>query len=133
MPYLVAHGATLQCSQGMAPGTLVVTPRAFAADQLLLANIHDFQPMSNIMPFGMCQSMANPQVQAATVAAMGVLTPQPCIPVITGPWAPGSQFMSQNVGKGASLPVVTSTCRCMGAYAGDITIVNANCTVKIDG
>lgn len=55
-----------------------------------LATIFDNVPMKNILPFGMCSSMANPAVAAATAAALGVLTPMPCIPAITAMWAPGS-------------------------------------------
>lgn len=54
-----------------------------------MANIMDFQPMVDIPSFGMCSTLSNPAVAAATSAAMGVLTPQPCVPVITGPWAVG--------------------------------------------
>lgn len=74
-------GATLQCSFGRAPGSLVVLPlnRTYT-DQQPDANIMDHVPMVNIMPFGMCASLANPTVAAATSAAMGVLTPMPCIP-----------------------------------------------------
>jgi hypothetical protein len=43
----------------------------------------------NLGPFGMCQSLANPTVAAATSAAQGVFTPQPCVPIFTGPWSPG--------------------------------------------
>jgi hypothetical protein len=38
------------------------------------------------MPFAMCTSPENPTVAAATAAAMGVLTPMPCIHVTTAPW-----------------------------------------------
>ena len=88
---LVCAGAQLMCSFGMAPSALVVTPQ----NKVLCggppaANIMDMKPMANIVPFGMCSSMANPTVASATAAAMGVLTPMPCVPVISGPWAPGS-------------------------------------------
>jgi Domain of unknown function (DUF4280) len=54
------------------------------------ANIMDNKPFVNILPFVMCQSMANPMVAAATAAALGALTPMPCIPMTTAPWSPGS-------------------------------------------
>ena len=84
MPKLVVHGAVLQCTMGMAPGSLSILPtNATQGDQQNAATVMDFQPTVNIAAFGMCQSPSNPQVAAATAAAMGVLTPQPCIPVTT--------------------------------------------------
>jgi len=75
----------------MAPSSLMVLPihRVIASNQPA-ANIMDHVPMENIMPFGMCSSMANPEVAAATAAALGVLTPMPCIPVTSSPWMPGA-------------------------------------------
>jgi uncharacterized Zn-binding protein involved in type VI secretion len=70
------------------------------------------------MPFGMCTSMANPQVAAATAAALGVLTPMPCVPVIAAPWAPGSPTVLVG-GK----PAVNNTCKCMCNWAGVIQVV----------
>jgi hypothetical protein len=54
------------------------------------ANIMDHIPMVNIMPFGMCTSIANPAVAAATTAALGVLTPMPCIPNTPVPLVTGA-------------------------------------------
>lgn len=90
MGFAVCGGAVCTCSFGMAPSGLMVMPENKTVSVMPLATIMDYVPMKNIMPFGMCSSMANPQVAAATAAAMGVLTPMPCIPVLTTPWAPGS-------------------------------------------
>lgn len=90
MGFAVCGGAMCTCSFGMAPSSLIVTPENKTVSMMPLATIMDYVPLKNIMPFGMCSSMANPQVAAATVAALGVLTPMPCIPVISAPWAPGS-------------------------------------------
>src|SRR5579871_3724034 len=90
MPNQVIMGATLQCSFGMAPSSLVVLPDNKVMDEgVPAANIMDYKPMVNIMPFGMCTSLANPEVASATSAAMGVLTPMPCIPATETPWTPG--------------------------------------------
>src|SRR6516162_5891547 len=91
MPQQVCNGATLQCSMGMAPSSLVVLPvNRVTTGQQPDANIMDHVPMVNIMPFGMCMSLANPEVASATAAALGVLTPMPCIPNTPSPWVPGA-------------------------------------------
>jgi len=90
----VTMTAALQCNFGMAPGQLmIVDPMRPLSGNMMMANIMDNKPMANIMPFGMCQSMSNPQVSAATAAAMGVLTPMPCVPVIAAPWSPAGKVM----------------------------------------
>jgi hypothetical protein len=119
MPQLVSTGAMMMCSFGVAPSTLNATPHQTMAGGPPAANIMDFAPMMNIPPFGMCSSIANPQVAAATATAMGVLTPQPCIPVTTAPWAPGSPTVM--IG---NQPALNSTSKCMCAWAGIIQITS---------
>ncbi|MFM8223251.1 MAG: DUF4280 domain-containing protein, partial [Planctomycetaceae bacterium] len=74
--------------------------------------------MLNIPTFGMCSSMANPTVAAATAAALGVLTPMPCIPVIPAPWFPGSPTVLID-----ALPALNNTCKCLCAWAGVISVI----------
>ncbi|TMQ12973.1 MAG: DUF4280 domain-containing protein [Deltaproteobacteria bacterium] len=114
---LVLQGASLKCTQGLSPSTLVLQPGPATADGKAVATVMDFLPMTNIPPFGMCQSLANPQVAAATAAAQGVLTPQPCIPVITAPWSPGSEVSTI---QGTKLLTADSTCNCQ--WVGRISI-----------
>lgn len=91
MPLQVCMGAKMMCSFGMAPSTLVVLPKNMVfTNNVPDANIMDYIPMVNIMPFGMCTSPANPAVAAATAAALGVLTPMPCVPVTVAPWVSGA-------------------------------------------
>ncbi len=83
-------GALTRCSYGAAPSSLLV-PASRHVDALLpAATVKDSKPFVNVLPFGLCRSMANPMVAAATAAAMGTLVPMPCIPVTSAPWAPGS-------------------------------------------
>ncbi len=118
MPQLVTMGAILKCSFGVAPSTLAILPLSMVnAGKKPVATIKDFAPVVNIMPFGMCMTPSNPQVAAATAAAQGVLTPMPCIPVITAPWIPGSPTIL--VGK---VPALNSASTCMCAWGGLITI-----------
>jgi hypothetical protein len=90
MALQVCAGAPLKCSFGAAPSALVVLPQNRVFTGTPCANIMDHQPMANILPFGMCSSMANPMVAAATAAALGALTPMPCIPMTMAPWVPGA-------------------------------------------
>ncbi len=117
MGKLVCAGAMLKCSFGMAPGTLNVLPLNRVLSGAPAANIMDNVPMMNIMPFGMCQSLANPMVAAATAAAMGALTPMPCIPMTTAPWVPGSPTVMI-----ANMPALNDGSKLMCNWAGVIEV-----------
>ncbi|MUT65916.1 DUF4280 domain-containing protein [Paenibacillus sp. NEAU-GSW1] len=119
MGQLVCGGASLQCTFGMAPGTLNVLPLNLVTTTTPIANIMDNKPMMNITPFGVCSSLANPAVASATAAALGVLTPQPCVPVTAAPWAPGSPTVLI-----ANMPALNNMSKCMCAWGGVIQIVN---------
>lgn len=122
------NSATLMCTFGVAPSTLVITPenKVMTSNQPA-ATIMDHIPNKNIMPFGMCTTITNPQVAAATSAAMGVLTPQPCIPVTTAPWAPGSPTVMI-----ANKPALNSTSKLMCNWGGVISItVPGQVTVSV--
>src|SRR5262245_17171693 len=120
MALQVCNGAMLKCSMGLAPSTFVVTPehRVMTSSQPA-ANIMDHIPMKNIMPFGACRSPANPQVAAATAAAMGVLTPMPCIPATTAPWIVGAPTVLLD-----GMPALNNTSKLMCMWAGVIEVVN---------
>ena len=119
MAFQVCMGAMLQCSFGAAPSTLAVLPANKVLTVTPDANIMDNKPLVNILPFGMCSSMANPTVAAATAAALGALTPMPCVPVIPAPWVPGSPTVL--IG---NMPALNSDSKLMCAYAGVIQITN---------
>ena len=115
----VTMGATLQCSFGAAPSSLTVLPTNRVLTSTPDANIMDYAPMVNILPFGVCSSLANPTVASATAAALGVLTPMPCIPNTVAPWVPGSPTVL--IG---NMPALNNSSKCMCAWAGVIQIVS---------
>ena len=106
MGNFVTQGAVLQCSFGLSPCTLVITVP------------------SRPKCIGMCQSLTNPTVSSATSAAMGVLTPMPCVPVISAPWSPGSSQV-----KVGGVPALTDNSKCMCSYMGNISIVSPGNTM----
>ena len=120
MPIQVTTGAMLQCSFGAAPSTLQVLPtgRVMAGD-MPAATIQDHMPIVNLPPFGMCSSIANPTVAAATAAALGVLTPMPCVPATPAPRLPGVPTVMSG-----GMPVLDNTCKLMCLWAGVIQIVS---------
>ncbi|WP_337099666.1 DUF4280 domain-containing protein [Paenibacillus sp. YIM B09110] len=119
MGQLVCGGATLKCSFGAAPGMLTVLPQNMVMTSMPIANIMDNKPMVNILPFGMCSSLANPTVASATAAALGALTPMPCIPVTAAPWVPGSPTVLI-----ANMPALNNSSKCMCNWGGVIEVVN---------
>ena len=112
-------GATLQCSFGAAPSSLVVLPANRTMTTVPAANIMDHAPLVNIMPFGMCSSPANPTVAAATTAALGVLTPMPCVPATAAPWVTGAPTVL--IGK---MPALNNTSKLMCTWGGVIQVVS---------
>jgi len=111
-------GASMMCSFGAAPSTLVVLPTNKVLATTPAANIMDNKPIVNIPPFGMCMSPSNPTVAAATAAALGVLTPMPCVPVTTAPWIVGSPTIL--IG---NMPTLDSNSKLMCNWGGVIQIV----------
>ena len=119
MPMQVCMGASMMCSFGVAPSSLVVLPvNRVTTSQVPDANIMDNVPMVNIMPFGMCITPSNPAVAAATSAALGVLTPVPCIPVTTAPWTPGAATVLLG-----NMPTLDNVSQLMCTWGGVIAFV----------
>src|SRR5581483_10511851 len=117
--------AQIQCSFGAAPGVLTVVPQGppVMGNNLPVATIMDNVPMMNIAPFGMCNSPSNPVVAAATAAALGVLTPMPCIPATTAPWVPGSPTVLVS-----NKPALNNSSKLMCMWGGVIQILNPGST-----
>lgn len=118
MPQQVCMGASMQCSFGAAPASLMVLPtNRVMTSNMPAATIMDHIPMLNILPFGMCNSPSNPMVIAATAAALGVLTPMPCIPATAAPWVPGTTDVL--IG---NMPALNNSCTLNCMWAGVIQI-----------
>jgi hypothetical protein len=112
-------GATMKCSFGLAPSTLMPTPKTVITSNMMAANIMDHIPMVNILPFGPCTSPANPIVAAATAAALGVLTPMPCIPATAAPWMTGAPTVML-----CNAPALDNMSKLMCSYGGVIMFVS---------
>lgn len=120
MGFCVCAGAMCACSFGAAPSALVVTPEnRVLAGGVPMATIMDYVPLKNILPFGMCSSIANPQVAAATATALGVLTPMPCIPAVAAPWLPGAPAVLV-----ANKPALNAGSKAICMWGGVIQITN---------
>ena|SRR5271166_4611142 len=119
MPLQVCMGAMMQCSFGVAPSSLVVLPKnRVTTVEVPDANIMDHIPLMNIMPFGVCSSLANPATAAATAAALGVLTPMACIPNTPAPWITGAPTVLL-----ANFPTLDNVSKLMCVYGGVIQFI----------
>lgn len=119
MALQICMGASMQCSFGAAPSSLVVLPANRVLTQTPDANIMDNIPIVNVPPFGVCSSLANPTVAAATAAALGVLTPMPCVPVLPAPWIVGAPTVLI-----ANMPALDNQSKLMCAWGGVIQFVS---------
>lgn len=120
MAEFLTSGCVLKCSFGAAPApfnTLPVPGKPAFMEGLDGALMTDIVPLLNIPTFGMCRSLANPEVAAATAAAQGTLTPMPCVPVIPAPWAPPSPVVSSN-----GVPLATVQSKAFCAWGGVISV-----------
>jgi hypothetical protein len=126
MPNCVCSGATMQCSYGVAPSTLSVLPTNKVMEGTPGANIMDFIPVTNVPPFGMCNSPTNPAVIATTSAALGVPTPAPCVPATTNPWIAGNATVLL-----ANFPILTDDSQLMCMWMGVISIKQAGQVVVV--
>ena len=115
----VCMGATLKCTFGAAPSSLVVLPTNRVLATMPAANIMDNKPFMNVLPFGTCMSVANPMVAAATAAALGVLTPMPCIPMTMAPWMPGNPKVLLG-----NMPTLNNSSKLMCNWGGVISILS---------
>lgn len=114
----VVSTALLQCSFGTVPVPLNVLPQSKVfCGNMPAGTIMDNRPLVNILPFGMCSNPSNPMVIAATAAALGILTPMPCIPVTVAPWTPGNATVL--IGGN---PALNDGCQLMCSYGGAISI-----------
>ena len=118
MSQYAVTGAQAMCTFGTTPSAVATTSSPTTTiGGMPAGTIMDNAPMANVLPFGMCMTPTNPQVAAATAAASGVLTPQPCIPNTPGPWAPGAPTVL--IG---NKPALTNTCKLFCAYGGVISL-----------
>lgn len=111
----VVAGGVITCTNGMAPGQVAGVSAIMIGGKPALT-IQDTAPLVNVCPCGMCNSLANPTVASATAAALGVLTPMPCIPSPLGVWiCTGTPLIG---GK----PGLSSDATLICAYGGTIAI-----------
>jgi len=116
MPTQVCTGASLQCSFGTAPSAFAASGADVSATAAA-GGITDVTP-ANVPPFGLCTSLANLQVASATNAASGVLTPQPCLPVLS-PWTPGAAHATIN-----GVPALDDSSQCQCVWGGVVTVAS---------
>ena len=123
----VIQTATCTCSFGAAPAVLTVTSQqTVSICKMPAATIQDGAPVSNVPTFGMCSNPANPTVAAATAAAMGALTPMPCVPA-TVAWTPGCPTVMV-----CKRPLLNNTSKLMCSYGGVIQVtMTPAMTVKV--
>ena len=110
----VVMSSLCTCSFGTIPCVLPVSSQ----QTVQTVNMLQATIMDNKLPtFGLCSSLANPTVASATAAAMGALTPMPCIPMTPALWVPGAPTVLV-CGK----PLLNNSSKLMCSYGGVIQV-----------
>jgi hypothetical protein len=109
-------GDKIKCSMGDKGVVNVLPVNMVFCDNKAVGNIMDHKPFVNIPSLGMCKSLANPMVAAATAANNGRLQKMPCIPNTTMPWLLGK--MNTLVG---GQPAIIDSSKLMCMWCGVIT------------
>jgi len=118
MGIAVCMGGMGTCTFGAGPGSIIVLPsNKVMTVNMPAANINDYKPITNLPTFNMCMSPSNPTVAAATAAAMGVLTPMPCVPATSAPWIVGAPTVML-----ANMPMLNNSSTCICSYGGVISV-----------
>ncbi|HEY1832109.1 MAG TPA: DUF4280 domain-containing protein [Acidimicrobiales bacterium] len=113
----VVMGAVMKCSFGETPSSLIVVPEGTPVIAgTPCATILDAVPEENIPSFGMCNTISNPAVAAATAAKLGVFTPVACVPV-TEAWIPGTPTVLID-----GIPALSADSTCLCNWGGIITV-----------
>ena len=115
--------AQTSCTMGLVPSVLIPTPKPVFTSYMVAANIMDNKPFVNVVPFGTCKSLANPATASLTAAALGVLTPGPCLPVFPAPWAPGAPTVML-----CNQPALNDSSKLVCAYGGSVSFSSAGQT-----
>lgn len=115
----VCSGAMMRCTMGTSPAQLTVLPvRTVFLTGQPQANISDHKSMVNLAPFGLCRSLGFPATASATAAALGTLTPMPCVHNTPAPWMGGKM---DDLIKGQPALLKSSKCQCM--WGGTISLI----------
>ena len=122
---IVNSGSKCMCDKGLAPCAVAMGLPTIKTSKAPALN--ESSATFSVLPtFGMCTSTANPTVSAATSAAMGVLTPMPCLPQFIPPWSGTSTTVNLS---GAPAVNAMSSLKC--SFGGTIKVtVTANQIVK---
>lgn len=121
MSEFLTTGTLIECNMGVLKIPFIADdlPGAPKENGLPVATMTQVVTGKNIASFGMCNSIANPAVVAATAAAQGVKTPAPCMPFGTA-WLPPS-FTAKYLG----LPLARADAVCACALGGVIKVTQA--------
>ena len=135
---LVDKTNIIQCNQGTSATPLIIRPekRVFifslmpksgkdpkkqesARSYISPGSGKDHIPFLNVSSFGLCRSLKNPAVLAATIVRLGQLTPMPCTPMTNQPWVPQSPHVAIE-----GFTALTNEAKLHCLFGGIIQVVN---------